>query len=46
VIVYSDAKVIFEISENYYMVKVGKRIWYWLKETGKFDGTSYNLGKD
>jgi len=45
-VVYSDGNVVFEISEGYYMVRVGKRICYWLKETGKFDGTSYNVGED
>ena len=38
-------KVEFEVSPYYYMVKSGKRIWYWIKETGEFDGTSFNVGK-
>jgi len=45
-VVYSDDNIIFEISENCYMVRVGKKIWYWIKETGGFDGTSWDIGED
>ena len=35
------AKVKFATSPFYYMVTSGKETWYWVKETGKFDGTSW-----
>lgn len=41
--VYSDDNIIFEISENYYMIKVGNETWYWIRETGKFDGHSMEV---
>jgi len=44
-VVYSDDNIIFEVSENYYMVRVGKRVWYWIKDTGEFDGTSGTINK-
>jgi hypothetical protein len=42
-IIYSDDIITFEVSEAYYMIRVGNRTWYWIKETGKFDGTSYKV---
>ena len=32
-----------EVTDFYYIVTVGKKSWYWIRETGKFDGTSWDL---
>lgn len=37
------AKVKFEVSPFYYMVKSGRKTWYWVKDTGEFDGTSWDM---
>lgn len=42
-IIYSDDNIIFEISGNYYMIKSGNKTWYWFRDTGKFDGTSFEV---
>ena len=39
-VVYSDENIKFEVSEFYYTITVGKQTWYWIKETGEFDGHS------
>jgi len=32
-----------EITDYYFTVTVGKRTWYWVKETGEVDGTSWAI---
>ncbi len=36
-------KVKFEETPYYYKVTVGKKTWYWNKDTGEFDGTSFDM---
>ena len=36
----------FKESLYYYTVTVGKRTWYWNKDTGGFDGTSFDCKED
>lgn len=45
-IIYSDDIITFEVSENYYTIRVGKRIWYWIRKTGGVDGTSWDIEED
>lgn len=40
---WSKMKIKFEITPYYYKVTSGKRTWYWNKDTGEFDGTSFSL---
>ena len=32
-----------EEKSYYFTITIGKRIWYWDKDTGEFDGTSYRV---
>ena len=36
----------FAETPYYFKVSVGKRTWYWVRETGEFDGTSCKVGED
>lgn len=36
----------FEETPYYFKVSVGKRTWYWVWETGEFDGTSCKVSED
>jgi len=36
-------KVKFKVSPYYYMVKSGKKTWYWDRKTGRFDGTDWEV---
>ncbi|KKL84395.1 hypothetical protein LCGC14_1965160 [marine sediment metagenome] len=40
---FGDMKVRFEITPYYYKVISGQGTWYWNKDTGEFDGTSYQV---
>ena len=33
-------EIVFEETPYYYKVTVGRKTWYWNKDTGEFDGTS------
>jgi len=35
----------FEETPYYFKITIGKRTWYWKKETGEFDGTSFTRAK-
>ena len=37
----NGVKIKFEEGLYFYKVTVGRKTWYWSKETGKFDGTSF-----
>lgn len=39
-------KVKFEETPYYYKVTVGNKTWYWNKDTGEFDGTSFRIAED
>ncbi len=39
----NGTKVIFEETPYYYKVTVGNKTWYWNKDTGEFDGTSFDM---
>ena len=45
-VVYSDDTIKIEVSDYYYTVTLGGKTWYWVKRTGKFDGTSWDVNKD
>jgi len=36
----------FEETPYYHKITVGKRTWYWIRETGEFDGTSSKVAED
>lgn len=36
----------FEETPYYFKVTVGHKTWYWNKDTGKFDGTSFDWKRD
>jgi len=38
----NGVKVIFEETPYYYKVTVGKKTWYWNRDTGKYDGVSFD----
>ena len=38
-------KIRFEETPYYFKITIGKRTWYWKKETGEFDGTSFTIAK-
>ena len=42
-VIYSDQIIKLEESEFYYIITIGKKSWYWIKETGKFDGMSWDI---
>ena len=42
----NGTQVKFEESPYYYKVTVGNKTWYWIRETGKFDGTSFKITED
>lgn len=33
----------FEETPYYFKVTVGRKTWYWNKDTGEFDGTSWDM---
>ena len=39
----NGSKLKLEESPYYYIVRVGGKVWYWNRETGKFDGTSWQV---
>jgi len=39
-------KIKLEVSPYYFKVIVGKKTWYWKKDTGEFDGTSFKVVED
>ena len=38
-------KVKFEETPYYYKLTIGNKTWYWNKDTGEFDGTSFRVTK-
>jgi len=38
--------VSFEETPYYYKVTVGEKTWYWNRDTGEFDGTSFKVAED
>ncbi|MBA7579759.1 hypothetical protein ES708_21635 [subsurface metagenome] len=42
----NDQSIKFEETPYYFKVSVGKRTWYWNRDTGEFDGTSCKVGED
>ena len=36
----------FEGTPYYYKVTVGKKTWYWNRDTGEFDGESFKVAED
>jgi hypothetical protein len=41
----NGTEIRFEETPYYYKITMGKRTWYWIKETGEFDGTSWTINK-
>lgn len=39
----NGVEIKFEETLHYYTITVGKKTWYWKKDTGKFDGHSKRL---
>lgn len=39
----NGVEIKFEESPYYYTVTVGKKTWYWNKNTGEFDGVSFDV---
>jgi hypothetical protein len=39
----NGTEIKFEEDSFYYTVTVGKKTWYWKKDTGEFDGTSWEM---
>ena len=35
--------VSFEETPYYYKLTIGKKTWYWDRDTGKYDGVSYQV---
>lgn len=42
----NGAEIEIEESQSYVKVSVGDKTWYWSKETGRFDGTSFDWKQD
>ena len=36
-------RIIFEETPYYFKITIGDRTWYWDKDTGKYDGESYQV---
>ena len=36
-------KVKFEETPYYFKLTIGRKTWYWNKDTGEFDGTSFDM---
>lgn len=36
-------KVKFEETPNYFLLTIGNKSWYWDRDTGKYDGVSYQV---
>jgi len=36
----------FKETPYYYCVTVGGKTWYWNRDTGKFDGTSFRVNEN
>jgi len=49
-VVVSEAKcangeaVIFEETPYYFKFTIGGKTWYWDRDTGRYDGVSYQVG--
>ncbi len=39
-------KIKLAVSPYYFKVIVGKKTWYWNKDTGEFGGTSFRIAED
>ena len=39
-------KLEFRESPYYFTITIGKKTWYWVRETGKYDGTSLKVAED
>ena len=42
----NGTEIRIEESRLYVKVIVGNKAWYWNKETGEFDGTSFKVAED
>ena len=42
----NGVEIRIEESQRYVMVIVGNKIWYLNKDTGEFDGTSFDVKQD
>jgi len=36
----------FEETPYYYKLTIGNKTWYWDRDTGKYDGTSFKVAED
>ena len=39
-------RIKFEETPYYFKITIGKRTWYWVRETGEYDGTSFKVAED
>jgi len=39
----NGTQVKFDETPYYYKLAIGRKTWYWDRDTGKFDGTSYQV---
>jgi len=42
----NGTRVVFEETPYYFKLTMGNKTWYWDRDTGKFDGTSWPMGRD
>ena len=42
----NGSNIKFEENPYYFKLTVGKRTWYWVRETGEYDGTSFKVAED
>ena len=42
----NGTQVKFEESPYYYELTIGRKTWYWRRDTGEFDGTSFKVAED
>ena len=42
----NGGRISFEETPYYFKITVGKRTWYWVRETGEYDGTSFKVAED
>jgi len=42
----NGAKVEFEETPYYFKLTIGDKTWYWDRDTGEYDGTSFKVAGD
>ena len=42
----NGVKVKFEETPYYFKLTTGNKTWYWNRDTGEFDGTSFRVTED